>query len=231
MTSISRTAQTVTDGNFAGELRVAVREIRPQNNGNEISILIRIENGASSEQKRLLLTAGQYCELKPVIGEIDEEEYERLETAARLFLAIRCGENLLSYGSNSARTLTQKIIRHGYPRETAEAAVAALSEMGLIDEERDMEREVERCLARLWGEKRILARLWERGFSVDATRRLPELLAEVDFAAQCAKLLRRHYGDLPDAPDEQRRMFAFLTRNGYTYDQIRRAIRALSEER
>ena len=116
--------------------------------------------------------------------------------------ALRCGEHLLSYGSNSMQTLARKLTQRGYSREIAQNAAARLSATGLIDEQKDVRREVEKCLKKLWGAKRISAHLWSKGFAKESMEELPVLLSEVDFTANCAALLRKHYGALPKDADK-----------------------------
>ena len=204
-------------------MRITIRSMRSQNEGSEIALLILVENGAHAEQRALVIKVEQYMELRPTKGEIDEETFDRLEAAALFCSAMRCGEHLLAYGSNSVQMLTRKIARHGFSGELSAKAAAALEAKGLICETSDLGREVERCLRRLWGRQRIRAHLWNRGFSQETMKGLPSLLEEIDFVANCAALLRKHYGGLPSEPEEQRRAAAFLSRNGYSVSEIRAA--------
>ncbi len=210
-------------------LTITVRSLRAQNDGAEILVGVLLENGEHREQKNLLLTVEQYYELKPARGEISEELYDQLEEASTLCRAVRCGENLLSYGANSVQMLAQKIARHGYRREVAQEAACRLRDMGLIDESRDLAREVEKCLRKLWGAKRIRSQLWNRGFGSEVMAELPMLLDEVDFVANCAALIRKHYGEVPQDPAEQKRMIAALCRYGYSLTEIREAFHSMQE--
>ena len=210
-------------------LSITVLRITAQNAGSEVSVRVVLENGEHREQKSLLLTMEQYCEIQPQKGLITEETYERLEAASELCRALRCGENLLSYGSNSVQMLTRKIMQRGFLRDVASAAAQKLCEMGLIDECADVRREVEKCLAKLWGAKRISAHLWSRGFAAESLAGLSELLESVDFCKNCAKMIQKHYGGLPTDPAELRRMTASLSRYGYSIGEIRGAMRMLGE--
>ncbi len=210
-------------------LHITIRSLRAQHDGSEILVGVVLENGEHREQKNLPLTMEQYCELKPARGEISEEMYDKLEEAASLCRAMRCGENLLSYGANSTKMLAQKIARHGFRRDIAVCAAQKLRDDGLIHEERDLEREVEKCLHKLWGAKRIQTHIWNRGFDTEVMAILPQLLEEVDFTANCVALIQKHYGGVPTDAAEQRRMIAGLGRYGYSFSEIREAVRQLSE--
>lgn len=211
-------------------ITITVRSLRAQHDGAEILVGVLLESGELREQKSLPISAEQYYAIQPCKGEISEEMYEQLEAASQLCLAMRCGENLLSYAPNSANTLAQKLTRRGYPREVAQRAAAKLCEMGLIDEKRDVRREVEKCLRKLWGAKRIREHLWSRGFAHYSLEELPELLCEVDFTANCAALIRKHYGEVPKEADEMHRMTASLTRYGYSIREIKGALLLLLHE-
>lgn len=208
---------------------ISILRMTSQNSGSEVSVRVVLENGEHREQKSLLLTMEQYCELKPQKGVITEEMYDRLECASEFCRALRCGENLLSYGANSVQMLTRKIAQRGYSREVSASAAQKLCDMGLIDEHSDAMREVEKCLKKLWGAKRINSHLWSRGFSSEVLSELPEMLAEIDFVSNCAKLINKHYGGIPTEPDELRRMTASLSRYGYSIGEIHAAIKQLRE--
>lgn len=207
-----------------------LRSIRAQNEGSEVSLSIVLRGGEHSEQRTLVLKMEQYLELRPTRGEISEALFDRLEAAALLCSALRCGEHLLAYGPNSVQMLTRKIVQHGFSRELAMTAAQQLAEKGLIDEERDLLRETERCVKKLWGSRRIRAHLWNRGFAAEALEELPTLLGEIDFSANCAALIRKHYGTLPEDVEGQRRMFSALGRYGYSISEIRAACAMLRKE-
>ena len=208
-------------------MTITVRSLHAQNSGAEVSLGIVMACGEHREQKTLVLTMEQYCELKPCRGEISEEIYERLEAASRLCEALRCGENLLSYGANSVQMLTGKLVRRGFSKENAQRAAEKLQSMGLIDEAGDRRRAVEKCLRKLWGSKRIRAHLWGRGFGSEAMEGLEEILAEVDFVSNCKAMIQKHYGVIPTEIGEQRKMIASLTRYGYSLGEIKAALQLL----
>ena len=210
-------------------LTITVRALRAQHEGAEMLVQLLLENGEHQEQKSLVITTEQYCEFNLTRGPISEELYEQIEEAAELCRALRSGESLLSYGANSVQALTRKLVGKGYNREVAAQAAERLAGYGLIDEERDMQREVEKCLRKLWGGKRISAHLWSKGYAAETMQGLPTLLEDVDFSQNCAALIKKHYGEVPTDADENRRMIASLSRYGYSIGEIRDAIRLLRE--
>lgn len=215
---------------IAAPLTITLRSMRARHDGAEVLLQILLENGEHKEQKTLVLTTEQYCELKPTRGLISEETYEKIEEASKLCEAVRTGEYLLSFGANSVQSLTRKLVQRGYQRDVALAAAQRLEGEGLIDEERDLRHEVEKCLRKLWGAKRIRTHLWSRGYASESMQSLDELLTQVDFEASCVALIKKHYGDLPEDREEQRRVVAFLSRYGYSISEIRSALKALKTE-
>lgn len=211
--------------NETSGVRITVTGLRARRNGSEVTVGILLENGEHREREDLPLTMEQYLEIKPERGAIDGEAYERICEASRFCGAFRAGENLLAYGSNSKQALARKIMQRGFEREIAYAAAEKLEEMGLIDEEGDLCREVEKCLKKLWGERRIATYLRTRGFSAGTLEGLPDALESVDFPENCAELIRKHYGGVPSDPAEKQKMIAGLARYGYTLAQIKEAIR------
>lgn len=222
------TAEQISYGSV-NPLTITVRALRAQHEGAEMLVQLLLENGEHQEQKSLVITTEQYCEFNLTRGPISEETYEKIEEAAELCRALRSGESLLSYGANSVQALTRKLSGKGYSRKVAAAAAERLAECGLIDEERDMRREVEKCLRKLWGSKRISAHLWSKGYATETMQGLADLLEEVDFAQNCATLIKKHYGEVPTDADEHRRMIASLSRYGYSIGEIREAIRLFKE--
>lgn len=232
MTTSSTSAWTVTrvttnnlpEKETAG-VRITVTGLRARRNGSEVMVGVLLENGEHREREDLPLTMEQYLAIKPERGEIDGETYERICEASRFCGALHAGESLLAYGSNSKQALARKIMQRGFEREIAAAAAEKLEEMGLIDEEGDLCREVEKCVKKLWGERRIAAYLRTRGFSEETLQGLPDALAAVDFPANCAKLIQKHYGGVPTDPAEKQKMIAGLARYGYSIAQIKEAVR------
>lgn len=220
------TAEQISFG-IANPLTITIRALRAQHEGAEMLVQLLLENGEHQEQKSLVITTEQYCEFNLTRGPISEEVYEQIEEAAELCRALRSGESLLSYGANSVQALTRKLVGKGYKREVAAVAAERLAGYGLIDEERDMKREVEKCLRKLWGAKRISAHLWSKGYAIETMQGLNELLEDIDFSQNCATLIKKHYGEVPQDADEHRRMIASLSRYGYSISEIREAIRLL----
>ena len=136
---------------------------------------------------------------------------------------------ILGYGANSKRNLALKLRSKGFEAQVAERAAEYLLDAGFIDECADAEREAERCLAKLWGRKRIYAALKAKGFSDDAVRSAMERLEDVDFHELCRKALRKKYSSAVRTPEGKQKAFSALARLGFSSDEIRSAL-AIDDE-
>ncbi len=204
---------------------VRIVGLRAQNEGAEIAVRVELAAEDANEVRKLVISAEQYCELRLAKGEIDRELFDRLEAAAELHQAVRRGEYLLSFGANTERTLARKLTHRGFDRARAVQAAEMLKQRGLIDEASELAREVERCAKKLWGEGRIRAHLWSKGYDRDSMEQLPALLSGIDFVENCARLLQKKYRELPTDPAELRRLTASLARYGYSLSQVKEAMR------
>ena len=231
-TCASRTMRSEAQSLFdsAGDVTYAICALRTQNEGAEILIQLSAEHEGARETRTLVLTTEQYLELRPTRGEITEESYHALREASELCAAIRAGESLLAFRSNSVQLLAKKLMGKGYARSTALAAADALAQRGMINESRDLKREVERALKKLWGPRRITTYLWSRGFSKETLSALPSLLEGIDFTEGCTALLRKRFPTPPTDESERGRMVSFLSRYGYSVATIRASFsRAFSD--
>ena len=158
-----------------------------------------------------------YAELgEPGAGDLlDDEGLSFLAEKEGEGQALKKAVSLLSYGDNSATGLYRKLRRHGYNRESAEAAVGRMVEKGYIREEEQAYRLAVSCAThKLWGRRRILSALREKGYAAALVGRVidrAEEDGEIDFAANAAALVLRRLGEHPD-PNERR---ALLYRYGY----------------
>ncbi len=195
---------------------------------SELAVEFLISEGAHACRERFVISVAQYADFSPEVlevGETDRDTYDNVAYASRIHEAWKKGLSLLSYGSCSETALIRKMISRGYDREIVTEAVHMLCKAGYIDNEREACREAERCAGKLWGKKRIIWHLRDKGYPDASIRKALACLKEneVSYAGNCAELIRRKYGTLPETPQEYERMFACLRRYGYSMDEIREA--------
>lgn len=209
----------------AGDGGCAVLEIRPSDEGETVTVTL-LQGG---ERESVHLLVEQYADLRLREGSITEGEAEAILEAGRLCDAIRMGMRCLQYGDLSARRLTYKLSAKGVSREIATRAAEYLAEKGYIREDSAAVSRAAQSARKLWGPRRIREDLRANGFSPDAVEEAMESLAEVDFAENCAAVIRKKYRTLPADRAARQKMTAALMRLGYDADLIRTAARRVSD--
>ncbi len=191
-----------------------------------VSFLLTGESEEQTRRESFVISARQYLVLCPQKGESDTAMYDAIEHAARVFAALGRGLAALKCGRCSEKALVSKLRGKGFEREVAEEAVAQLVSRGLLNANDDAYREAERQAAKLWGEKRITAELYAKGYSSESIDSAMSALRNegIDYIANCRALLEKKYGELPEDSAERRRAIAALMRYGYTVSDIKEAI-------
>ena len=211
------------------ESRVFLRAIRRVENEPYLSLTLELTLGAKKEKRTLIVPDKVYLELKLSKGEISAECFDRLDAEAEELAAYRRGLSMLGYGASSERRLARKLMQKGFDPENARRAAAALKSEGCINEIRDVEREVNSAVNKLWGERRIISRLYEKGYCDEAVSSARELLESIDFTELCSALIKKRFGVFPTEPKEREKATAALVRYGYSLSEIREARKLLSK--
>ena len=188
------------------------------------------ENKAKKEKKLFAIPETVARDLSLSRGEVTRELYLKIEAESKKFGAYRRGVGILGYGANSKRTLERKLRERGFDRDTAAQAVESLEENGYIDEDTDAYREAERCIAKLYGERRIYETLRRKGYGAPYSESLTLLLEQTDFVESCAALIRKKYGKFPSERKDAEKAIGALSRYGYTLGQIKQALRRLEDD-
>ena len=157
--------------------------------------------------------------------ELDDSAVEQLRALSAKAFAVEKAVELLSYRQMSGKEMRSKLIRKGFEAEAAEAAVAKLFELRLLDDEQYAAAVVRHYTAKGYGAGRIRAELAHRGVDRDYW---DEALA---FASgsddKLISYIRSHLRD-PDDRDQKRKVSAALYRRGYSWDEIRSALSRFS---
>ena len=157
--------------------------------------------------------------------ELNEDEMDKLRTAAGEMSAKMRAVRIVSASSVSKKDLQQRLIQKGEDPEQAKAAVAWMEDLSLIDDRKTAEQVVSLCISKGYGlarakqalyEKRIPKAYWEEA--------LAEYPDQTD--AITAFLSSRLCADSDEK--EVRRAIDALIRKGHSYGMIRRALENLS---
>ena len=205
-------------------MTVEIKRFSASSGGNVIEIDIEISNGENSERKVFRLLSSQYVRMKLSKGKISFGEYEEIEYASAVCDAYLKALNILSFGANTAHTLILKLKRRGVKEQIAREAVEMLRVQGYINEDEELKREIERCLRKKWGSRRIIAHLYQKGYDDEALSASDDAFAEIDFGELCLELLEGKCDELPSDPRERQKLVSSLARYGYSMSEIKYAL-------
>ena len=198
--------------------------LRAAEGGARLLVELEVAEGEECTRETLSLLAAR-LERLPAVGEISPETVLELRREDRICAALGAGLRMLGSNGCSARHLIQKLRMRGYDPEVAGEATAILSQKGYLREEEGALREAEKGIAKLWGDRRILADLSAKGYTGSALKYAAARLRTEDGASRCAALIAKRRIRISADEAELRRLFASLTRYGYTSEEIRAALR------
>ena len=149
---------------------------------------------------------------------MDRETFQKaLDSAGRM----------LSYQPLTGQRLRRKLMEKGYDEETAEQVVQMLTERGYVDDLAYARRAVDVFRRKGYGILRIRQELRQRGVDREtADQALLDFETEEDVLDS---LLRKKLKGQTDAKAIQKAAAA-LSRKGYTWEEIRSAIRRYENE-
>lgn len=199
--------------------------------GGDISVKIAVLSGDYSERKTFVITPSDWRDLKLVCGrELSKIEYDALEEAAQFRSALEKGFNLLEYGANSHAALERKLVRRGFSIKAALRAADYLGLHGYINENADSDSIIHSCIAKGYGSRRIILKLREKGYGDKVLTAAAEKLADIDFVGNCAGVIKKRCGKIPNDKDSRNRIVAAMVRYGYSFTEIRDAVRMLEDK-
>ena len=153
--------------------------------------------------------------------DLDEEQMERLRAAATAVRAKMRAVRIVAASAVSKKDLSQRLVHKGETEEDAQAAVAWMEDLNLLDDAETARQIVRRGVARGYGAARIRQMLYEKQIPRDCWE---EALAQVpDPEEDILNYLRRHMP--PDAdPKLRQKTIAALQRRGFSWEAVRRCM-------
>ncbi len=161
------------------------------------------------------------------LKEIDDAELAALTEAVGSRRAFNSALDLLSRRDHSKAELVRKLSQK-YPKDACLAAIEKAESLGFIDEARFAENYARELYERKsFGERRILSELLSKGIDRETAENALEGL-DKDGENRIILLIRTKYRDaLSDDEKSRRRAVNGLLRSGFTYGEIREAMREL----
>lgn len=159
--------------------------------------------------------------------EVDSEELEEIKETVNIRRAYNYAVSLLSRRDHSVKELMLKLKQKGF-EEGSEEAIEKLIKGGYVSDERFARLYVrELRTLKKYGKKRIEQELYRKGIDRDTVR---EVLEETDFdESELVTLIERKYGRYLDTEKGVAKAVNGLLRMGYSYGEIRDALRTISE--
>ena len=194
-----------------------------------VTLLLRGESAEQVQKEKYPLLLSQLAPLALQVGEIDEQTAAHIADASGICRAYIKGMTSLSYGDQSAKGLTYKLVQKGCARAHAEAAVQMLSEAGYLREDSAALREAERSVAKHRSRRRVEYDLRAKGYDA-RSEDVCAYLDEVDFEEVCALALRsqcRH--GIPEG-EEWKKLYQKMLAQGFPSAQVRAAFEALEAQ-
>ncbi len=173
-------------------------------------------------------TLAAVTELRLCSGrELEDEELEELKLSSLRSLAREKALEYLSQRQMSRRELKTKLLQKGMDEDTADYCVQWLSERQLIDEESYAAAIVRHYSAKGYGAGRVRQELQRRGIDRElwdqALEQLPEDTGKLD------SFIAARLSD-PEDRVQVRKISAALFRRGYSWEEIRSAMRRFQAE-
>ena len=159
--------------------------------------------------------------------ELDEEELKELYRASRSALARNRAMELLSRRPMSEKELVDKLIRKGEDEEAARDCARWLREEGFLNDESYAATVARHYAAKGYGPGRVRAELSRRGVDRElwdgTIEAMPENSEKMD------RFIAARLTD-PEDRDQVRKVSAALYRRGYSWEEIRSALRRFNAE-
>ena len=214
------------DDNNIGGYGIRVTAIVPSGD-SAATVRLTVTGCGGSEESDHVLLMEHVKALSLEIGEIGGEIAEDIEYYASVARGYHSAMSSFAYAPSSLRALENKLINKDFDRDIAHEAVEIVRSRGYIDECAIAARRAQLLVDKKWGRSRIISKLREEGFGSEALRSGVAELDEVDFAENCAEIIKKKYGELSEDPYERNKALASLSRMGYSSADIRKAIKLL----
>ncbi|EEG49375.1 regulatory protein RecX [Blautia hydrogenotrophica] len=148
------------------------------------------------------------------------EEEQRLLCQKAKRKALR----LLEQRDRTEQNLRQKLAQNGYPPEAVEAAVEYVKSFGYVDDERYARNYLTYRL-QTKSKQRLFQELYQRGISYEKLQEAWEEVTtyeDVDEKAMIRRQIRRKYAPGTKLDEVHlRRLYGFLARRGFQFEDIR----------
>lgn len=158
-------------------------------------------------------------------GELGEEVYQEIREKVVLKRAKLRAMHLLNDMDRTESQLRTKLLNGDYPADIVDEAIAYVKSFGYINDESYIRRFIE-SKRNSKSKKEIYALLMKKGVDMERVREiLSEYYSAEDSLNAIRDLLRKKRYDPKSATDqEMRKIYGYLARKGFGYEDIRQVI-------
>lgn len=158
-------------------------------------------------------------------GELSEEVYQEIREKVVLKRAKLRAMHLLNDMDRTESQLRTKLLNGDYPADIVDEAIAYVKSFGYINDESYIRRFIE-SKRNSKSKKEIYALLMKKGVDMERVREiLSEYYSAEDSLNAIRDLLRKKRYDPKSATDqEMRKIYGYLARKGFGYEDIRQVI-------
>ena len=199
---------------------------KPQG-GERVVLRISVSSPSGSEETEMVLLPEHFGEMGLSLGMLDAEIMPEIEYWSEVARAYFSACSSFAYTPSSLSALQKKLMQKGFPRDVALDAIESVKRRGFVDESQIALRRAQICVDKKWGRQRVLMKLKEEGFGDDSLYQAKSFLDTVNFAENCAALIKRKFGELPEDRHDRELMYASLSRMGYSTSDMREAQRLI----
>ena len=132
-------------------------------------------------------------------------------------------------GDLSEKSLYQKLKKAGYTDAASSAAVSRMKELSLINDVSYAERLAERLLAGAVSRREALFKMANKGLPRDIAAAALDMF-ECDPCEQIRALINKKYRTKLADPESVKKVFAALSRKGFSYGDIKTVLKEYSDE-
>ncbi len=175
--------------------------------------------------RELLIDADTCLDLSLKEGrEISEEEIEQSFFDSQYKRAKSRALWYLDRMDYTEKALFDKLIRAGFAEKAVSAVLGRLCELGVIDDRRFAERLAERLKENNISKREAVQKMLLKGVPLCLAKEVIEA-AECDEGSQIMALLEGKYSYKLTLPNGQKKVFDALIRKGFSYGEVRQAMK------
>lgn len=155
-----------------------------------------------------------------------DEVMDRLKYAADFSRAIARAEGMLASSDYSRQRLISRLLHYDLPRNICEDTADYMIEHGYIKEDEQTKRITKFfCVRKHWGKKRIAAELMGRGYDRKVIFASLDTVSDEEYFNSLMTYVSKKYPEPAEDKNEQQKRIASLSRLGYSFSEIDRALR------